>query len=63
MLLELVYVWFVKNNEEDYESVKQTILFLLLCNWGPIKKFGRRCSLFIWVSNLTSSNNFLAIWW
>jgi len=31
MLLELVYVWFVKNNEEDYESVKQTILFLLLC--------------------------------
>lgn len=31
MLLELVYVWFIKNNEEDYESVKQTILFLLLC--------------------------------
>lgn len=31
VLLELVYVWFVRNNEEDYESVKQTILFLLLC--------------------------------
>jgi len=30
VLLELVYVWFIKNNEEDYESVKQTILFLLL---------------------------------
>jgi len=30
VFLELVYVWFIKNNEEDYESVKQTILFLLL---------------------------------